>query len=185
VYRINLYPEYVERRRVVRQRVGRTALVTVVVALELVLVVALVITGLLLREQAEGLRSDVASLRQQMNRASVQRPEMDVALQMLEIRQGRIDWSPKLASLSQQINRSLRLMELTGQTQAKGRDQILEIAGMIRGGGSDMQPVSVFIDSLRADPRISADFPFVRLGNVGGDGSTRFQVLCGKSKEAS
>jgi hypothetical protein len=104
---------------------------------------------------------------------------------MLEIRQGRIDWSPKLVSLSEQIDRSLRLMDLKGQMKTKGRDSALEIGGVIRGRGSDMQPVSVFIDSLRADPRISADFPFIRLGNVGGDGSTRFQVLCGKSKEAS
>jgi len=185
VYRINLYPEYVERRRVARERVGRTALVTIVVALELVLVVALAITGLLLREQAGGLGSEVERLQQQIDRVSGQRPEMDIALQMLEIRRGRIDWSPKLASLSQQIGGSLRLTELTGQTKGRGHDTSLELLGVIRTGGADMQPVSVFIDSLRADPRIGADFPSVRLGNLEGGGSARFQVLCGRGKEAS
>ena len=185
MYRINLYPEYVERRRVARERVGRTALVTAVVALELVLVVALAITGLLLREQVGGLRSEVERLQQQINRVSVQRPEIDVAVQMMEIRRGRIDWSPKLASLSQKIGRSLRLTELTGQTKGRGRDTSLELLGVIRTGGADMQPVTVFIDSLRGDPWMGADFPFVRLGNLEGGGSTRFQVLCGKGKEAS
>jgi len=185
MYRINLYPEYVERRHVARWRMGRTALVTAVLAFEFILVIALLITGLLLKEQADGLRVEIGRLSQRVDAASGQRPEIDVAMRMMQLRLGRIDWSPKLASVSQQIDWTLRLTELMGQTEGRGRRAGLELKGVIRTGGAEMQPVSLFMDAIRNDPRISVDFPVVKLGNLEGAGSARFQVLCAKGKEAS
>jgi hypothetical protein len=144
----------------------------------------LVITGLLLREQARGLQQAINRLSEQVDSASGQRPEIDVAVQMLQIRRGRTDWSPKLASISGQIDPSLRLTELTGQTEARGRKAGLELNGVVHGGGAEMQPVSGFLEALRYDASVAMDFPVVKLGNLEGGGSARFQVLCGKSKEA-
>jgi hypothetical protein len=178
MYRINLFPEALEKRKEGRRRVGRTLIVSALIGLEAVLLLLVGLSGLLLREQASSLRADVERLATRSSRVSQPSPELEITRAMLSTRAGRIDWSPKLAALPRAIDASLLLTEVTAQTGEKGRPTRLEITGSIRSEGGGMEPVSRFLESLRSDPFLADDFPVIKLGTIEGEGAGRFQILC-------
>jgi hypothetical protein len=184
MYRINLYPEHLEKRREVRRGVARTSLFTAILGVEFLLVASLGLTGLLIREQADTLRGEAAELSQRAERGPTDEPELAVGREILRLREERIEWAPKLAVLSRSIDRRLRLSELEGRIGIRRQTPSLELKGEILPGGS-MQTVFGFVDELQSDSWISEDFPEIKLGNLEGGGASRFLLVCEPTRKAS
>jgi hypothetical protein len=146
--------------------------------------VILIISSFLIKEQVQSLTGDVTRLSELTDAETDSFPEVDIARGILKLRNNRTEWAPKLAALSTQIDRRLRLHELEGKVRIKKQPARLEITGMMREGGS-MQTVFGFIESLRADPQINDDFPEIRLGNLEGGGAGRFLLTCTPAPDAS
>jgi Tfp pilus assembly protein PilN len=175
MYRINLYPELVEKRRQRRRQALRTASLAMILGLEGLCVISLFLSGLLLRERAKSLRREAQSISAQSQRRAAADKRIDAALELLRVRDGRIVWSPKLAALSRLIDPGLRLQECSGST---GNKTNLDLTGVLRSGGSDLQPVSRFIKALQGEPAVTTDLPQVMLGNLGGGDAGGFRVVC-------
>jgi hypothetical protein len=178
MYRVNLYPEAAEHRRSTQRRLGRTLLVSILVGLEAVLLLLLGLSGILLREQAKNLQAEVDRLSTRAARAAQPDPLVEVARDLLAGRVSRVDWSPKLAALPGAIGPSLVLTEITAQMGEKGRPTRFELAGTVRPGASEMEPVTLFVESLRNERSLADDFPVIKLGTLEGGGSSRFQIHC-------
>jgi hypothetical protein len=178
MYRISLYREYFSKRKEAKRNSLWTALMVAVAGAEAVLIVSLAIGGLLLREQANGLAAEVDRLNRLVAAGSQPPPELAVAAQILAVRQSRCEWYPKLAALSCAIEPSLVLTELTGQDGDRGRQPRLDLAGLVRSGGSGLDPLSRFTKSLSNNPQVAEDFPQVALETVEGGDSGRFKVSC-------
>lgn len=177
-YRINLYPEYFERRRAARTRLWFTSLLATLAGVGILLIAALFVSAYLLQERCASLEGEIQRLSEQVAHESRPGPELEVARQMLDLRRKRLDWSPKLAALSRRIGSSVKLQEVTGETARKGQPTRLELVGVTAGEGIRMEPVQTFIDGLRADPAMTEDFANIKLENVKGGGSGRFQIVC-------
>ncbi len=185
MYRINLYPEHADKRRRTQGRMLRMAVLTTVIAFEAVLIVALVITGVLLHERAGALQAEITHLSTDLQSQVQPRPDLEVARELLGLRRARIDWSPKLAALSQQIEPRLTLTSITGRAPDNVHPAAFEIAGRVRDERTGVEAVSRFIAALRADRRLNADFPEIQLGNLGGGSAGKFKVSCGALGESS
>ncbi|MBM3285861.1 MAG: hypothetical protein FJY88_00700 [Candidatus Eisenbacteria bacterium] len=179
-YRLNFYRDYHLRRRLARRRTYWTAAVTVLIGIEVVIVGVLVLSSVLLGQQVDALRGEISRVSLRTQDLSVATPEAETARALLEIRRGRIDWSPKLTAVSSCIDRQLRLESLVGQVSEKGRPPRLVLGGVIRSGGDQAAPVSRFMEAMRRDPSIAADLPEVRLGAMDASdaGESRFQIVC-------
>jgi len=178
VYRINLYREYAEKQARARRRRLGTAGLTLLVAVEIALIVSLVLGGFLLREQNRNLQSDVNRLTAQLARASEKPPGYGTAEQLLTLRRQRCEWSPKLAALSCNMDPSLTLIELNGQTPRKGGRVKLELTGLGRTGHPELDALTRFTSALRNDAAMAEDFSEVTLETVEGGASGRFRVVC-------
>ena len=177
MYRINFYREYFSRRREARRRLLRTAMLSALLAVDAALVGLMVVSSFLLAARADSLRGEVARIAGQWRGIMKPRPELDVARQLVEVRRSRIEWSPKLAGLSRGIGPSLILVSVRCQVPMGAKPAQMEVVGQGRNGVSDMDAVARFTDALRTDPAIRLELPNVRLGNLGGDQSSRFQIL--------
>lgn len=178
MYRVNFYREYFTRRRDARRRLAQTASVALLLAADAGLVLLLVVSGVLLGARARSMRAEIDRIGAKVAEISAPRPELDTARQLAEVRRTRIDWSPKLAGLSRTIGSSLILTGVRGQEAAGNKSARLEITGQARSGAADMDAVARFTDALRLDPAFHHDLTNVRLGNLGGDQSSRFQIVC-------
>ena len=178
MFKISLYPEYHLKKRAARQRTVRMALLLGLLGLEVALIGSLVLSASLLQEQTAAARHALPRLSEQLRTVDEMQPEVELAQQILKLRSARIDWSPKLAALGQQIDPSLRLVEVTGQAAAEKRPARLEMGGEVRERDANLEQVSKFIDELRADQRITADFTGIRLGTLKGGTANRFRVIC-------
>lgn len=185
MYRINLYPEYATNRRRSRQRMLYTGLLSALVAAAALLVGTLLLSAELLGDQQAQLRGSIRRLEAALSTGVSGSVQLDVARELFRRRSQRIDWSPKLASLSQQIDDRLRLTEVSGRTTSKGRHALLEIDGELRGRERDTEAVLHFVESLGQDRRITGDFATVRLGTIEWSGGSRFQVLCQPAEDDS
>jgi Tfp pilus assembly protein PilN len=178
MYRINLYPEYTEKRRRGKRRMLRTGLLAVIVALEAVLVVALIITGVLLGERAGQLRTEIAHLTAEANRGAAPSPEMSAALELLQVRQSRLEWAPKLAAVGDTIDPMLLLTSISARSAGRQGNPRFELSGVLRGTPPDMQAVPRFMDALRAARRVHESLPDVQLGTMEGGTEGRFTIVC-------
>lgn len=145
--------------------------------IEIVLVASFLVSGLLLREQAANQRATISRMSQQLRDEGVISPEVDIARQMLAVRQERIDWSPKLAALSERIDPSLILVRVSAFEEGREEGRLMEIEGTTR-DETGLADVSRFVGALREDPRIVGDLPDVQLGNIRGAEGGRFLVVC-------
>ena len=178
MYRINLYPEYRDNRKAAMARTASTAVLFTLLSIEVLLVGALVLSDSLLREQTDSLRIEVVQLEQRLARETLDRPELRQALDLLEVRALRIDWSPKFASLAENISESLMLEELTGRSNTRRERASLTISGQYRTKQASLESVSGFLDRMRGDARLREDFPRISLGNIRSDGKGEFDLLC-------
>jgi uncharacterized small protein (DUF1192 family) len=178
MYRINLYPEFVQKRAQRRRRLLRTTLVAVVTALDAALVVTLVMTGVLLAERTSRLKDEVARLDAALQRASQPQPAADAARELLEIRRGRLDWTPKLAACGEAIDSMLLLTGMDARSAGRGGEARLEVTGLLCGTPPDVQAVPRYMEALRADPRIRENFSEVQLGTMEGGADGRFRISC-------
>jgi hypothetical protein len=177
-YRINFYREYFDNRREARRRIRRTATLSALLAVDAALVALIVVNAFLLASRARTLREGVGRIASRVEEISKPRPELEVAKQLAEVRRSRIDWSPKLAGLSRGIGPSLILVGVRCQVAMGSKPARMEVVGQSRSGVSDMDAVSRFTDALRSDPGFRSGLANVRLGNLGGDQSSRFQIVC-------
>jgi hypothetical protein len=177
MYRISLYPEFGEKRRQVKRRTLHTALFGILIGVETLLVGALVVSALLLGEQANVMREGYQRLASRVQGSGGPRPELAVAREMLFVRANRIDWSPKLAALSERIPPSLILKDVNGHSAAQRSAPQLEMTGEVHSGVM-LEQVSRFIQQLSEDPRMTTTFPSITLGTIGGGGVEEFQVVC-------
>ncbi|MBC8423608.1 hypothetical protein H8E07_05755 [bacterium] len=178
MYKINLYPEYRDSRKAAKTRAASTAILFSLLGLEIVLVGALVLSDSLLRERSASLRSDLVQLEQRVAKETLDRPELSQALDLLEVRSDRIDWSPKFAALAEHIDESLVLMELDGRAFTNRERASLTISGQYRTDQGSLGTVSTYLDRLRGDGRLHGDFPQITLGNIRSDGKGEFDLLC-------
>lgn len=186
MYRINLYPEFQEKRHRAKRRLALTAGLSVLVGLEVVLIVWLVLSAYLLDERVSRMRAQNAELAGRVEALDQPRPELAAANQILAFRRNRIDWSPKLSALSCLMDRSLMLDELHGQKQERGRPARLELTGTVLGARTaGAEAVSRLMDEIRLEPRIVGDLPRVTLERIEGGGSGQFQLVCESSQEGS
>jgi Tfp pilus assembly protein PilN len=185
LYKINLYPEYDEKRRAARKRMFRAALYTAILGVEFILLISLGISGFLIREQVSSLGGEVARLSAKVQTVSaVESPEIEVARQLMTRRRDRIEWSPKLAVLSRTIGPKLRLSDLDGRMRIQRQPPRMQVTGTIRSGG-DVETVLEFIEALQAEDWLTRDFPEIRLGNLEGGGASRFLLVCEPGRDDS
>jgi hypothetical protein len=181
MYRINLYREFFSKRQQARLKTGRTALLAGLVGLEIVLVGVLVVSAALIREQSASIRAEISHLSTRLGEESASRPGLETARQILDLRENRVVWSPKLACLSDRIDRALVLKEVVGQVSEK-RPAEMTVTGQVRSGSAQMEPVARFMEAIRNDPRMRDPFSNVRLGALEGTEGSTFQIVCGSPK---
>ena len=181
MYRINLYREFFTKRVQARRRTGKTALLAGVIGLEALLVGVLVLSVVLLREQESKVRTEIAQLGLSLKEESAPRPGLDAARQLLAIRESRVIWSPKLACLSDRIDRALILQEVVGQVSDR-RPAELKLTGQVRSGSAQMEPVARFIENMRGDLRMRNPLSDIRLGTLEGTESSKFEIVCATPK---
>ncbi len=179
MYRLNLYPEYVEKRRLARLRALRLAVVIALLCAELLLICFSALSGVLLREQARDLQASIERLTARVQAESKPRPELDLAEALLKVRLTRTDWSPKLAALSSDVPPSLLLTEISGGASDAKTAAFLKLEGGFRSGRAPLEAVTGFIEALRRDPRIAREFPDINLGSIQGEEASQFEVVCG------
>lgn len=178
MYKINLHRDYAARRQRERKRTVRTGVVAGIVGLEILFLGGSMLSVALLQERIRMLRADIGRLPLQTLSAGPTQPELEAARRLVQVRQTRLDWAPKIAALSQDIDPRLQLIEVVGQVADKGRPPRFSLVGVWRGTDTQMEPVSRFMEQLRKDQRISRDFPGIQLGTVQTDQSKQFQVIC-------
>jgi hypothetical protein len=181
MYRINFYPEYTEKRQRAKRRALRMATLTAVLGIEGLCVICLFLSGLLVRERVRSVKAEIGGLTVQLQEKNRPNPQLDTAMEMVNLRATRINWSPMLNVLARRIDPGLRLDECTGRSGAK---KALIVSGVVRSGGGDLQPVTRLLKALQEDPAVAADFPEVQLGNLGGSDAGRFLITCQSSGKA-
>ncbi len=177
MYRINLYPEHLANRQRARQRVARVGLFSLLLAIEALLLVAMAVSSYLLRDQSRTLQTEVQRLEARVAGQPADDAALGPARELVGIRRARIDWAPKLAALSETIDPALRIVTIEGTLPDKNRPRQLKLTGLSRDESSQREGVARFIDALRADRRIVADFPVIRLGTIQSGESSRFEVV--------
>ena len=160
---------------------------TILLGLEVVLVCTLVLSSILLGEQARSLKAEVGRLSGLVEQETSASPAelMHMARQIIQIRNSRIDWSPKLSSVSELIDSEVRLVQVVGQVAQKNGPARLSISGVAEGVNNEMDAVTSFMKTLRTSSSIAGDFPNVRLETIEGNRSGRFRVVCNSQGQES
>lgn len=183
MYRINLYPDHGQKKRLRRSRSVTMAALLALLGVEVLLVGVLVVSDRLLSERESSLRSELPAIRAKVEATDRPRPELDLALAMLSVRNGRLDWTPKLASIADQLADDLRFTEVEGRAGAKRERPRLVIHGEAKRRADSLAEVNVYMQRLREVHALKPDFPEISLGNISGDGSREFEVACEQPKE--
>ncbi len=178
MYRINLYPEFADKKESARQTVVRRFALLALICVEALLIGLLAVSGILLGERVSGLRSGLAPLQERVAAAAQPRPERDVAQALIDMRLQRVNWSPKLAAIGQCLDGTLQLTGLNGKQAEKRTPAKFGIEGKVRNGRGELEKVTRYIDTLKTDARVTSNFPDIRLDSVKGDGTGRFSILC-------
>jgi hypothetical protein len=185
MYRINLYPELEERRRLAKTGLLQTILLTVTSGLGIILIILITMSGFLLRERVVASRAEIRQMETRVSTESAPNDGAETAAEMMLIRTRRIDWSPKLAALAAGIPPSLKLQNLSANATERKRKASLEISGVILGSGADLGSVIAYVDDLKRDPRVTRDFSAVSLGSLGGSGQDLFHIVCEPARKDS
>jgi len=185
MFKINLYPEHDSKQHNARVRVARKGILVGLLGLELLVVGSLYLSASLLSDRADQLKDMLPGLQSRISAYKQPGPELEIARQMLQLRDQRIDWAPKLAAMSEIIPLSLQLERLNGHIELKREPAKLELEGKVVRGKDHLEQVTEFIASLQDDDRISAKFPGVHLETLKGDQSGQFQVVCGPGRNGS
>jgi Tfp pilus assembly protein PilN len=175
VYRINLYQEHFEQATRARRRMGITVALSVITGLGVMAGVLILINGWMLRERNRFLENEIRRISSEIQ-SRPDSPEAQVTSELIELRESRLLWSPKLTAVARSIGPSMRLLELTIRTPRKGSPAELQMAGVSRGSGSS--EVVEFLAALREDPDIHRDLPLVVLEQLEEGGSGRFEISC-------
>lgn len=178
MYRINLHPEYEERRRRTRQGLLQTVLFSVLLGCQLLLVGSLILSAVLLDEQVGILTSAVPRLERSVADTIDAGRDRHLARQLFQVRDQRIEWSPILVAMAEVIPDSLEVVSIEGVSATPKDPASL----LIRGHGDEprarLDQVTRFIEGLRQDPRVVDRFSDIRLGTIKGDEAGQFQVIC-------
>ena len=99
---------------------------------------------------------------------------------LYELTRERIFWSEKLQSISERIGKNLVLTEIQYD------EKKLVLRGLAQTGkGSRFELISDFIDSLKAEPSFTRDFPRIEFGSTGRERSPsdlmNFEVICSRN----
>jgi Tfp pilus assembly protein PilN len=175
VYRINLYQEHLELATRARRRLGVTVALSVLTGLGLLAGVLILINGWMLRERNRFLESEIRRISSEIQ-ARPDSPEAQVTSQLIQLRESRLLWSPKLSAVARSIGPSMRLLEITIRTPRKGAPAELQMAGVSRGSSSS--EIVEFLGALREDPDVHRDLPLVVLGQLEEGGAGRFEISC-------
>lgn len=177
MFKVNLYTEREEKRKRARRQAATTAAISVVLGVNALLVVSLVMGASLLQERYRALEGEVTRLQSMVEHNGDKAPGLELTRELFQLRHDRIEWSPLLASIAENIPSSLILDEVQGQTEHGHVQSHFEINGLGRGGSVAVTDVSGFVNHLRDDQRVSAAFPNVTLGSVQSE-TGLFQVVC-------
>jgi hypothetical protein len=177
MFKVNLYPEREEKRRLARRKAMTTAAISGVLGINAVLVGSLILGATLLQERCRTLGDEVARLQAIADRKGTKAPGLELTRELFQLRQERVEWSPLLASIAENIPSSLVLEEIQGQTTHGRMQSRFDMNGLGRGGTVAMADVSGFVNHLRDDPRVNRAFPDVALGSVRSE-TGEFQVVC-------
>ncbi len=183
MYRINLYPEYQHNRRLAKARTLTMGVLVILLGLEIMLVGVLLVSDRLLRERAALLRDDMPVLSARVQSLTHPRPELDLARELIAYRSGRIDWSPKLAALSEHCGSSLLFIEVQGRGRSQHEQPRLMIRGEARRHANSLEAVTEFMQRLRRDDRLRGEFDDIGLGNISDGESGEFEVSCEQTEE--
>ena len=179
MYRINLYREYGVRQAERRRSTVRVALLSGILGVQVLFIVALVLSSHLLEERIKLLREEVAHLESAVQGRTAEQFPFDLAAarEVLVMRRDRVDWYPKLVDLSNALDPSLSLEALYSLPSDATHPARLEIRGQSPRGG-DANAVFRFVEGLRREPGYVADFAAIRLSTIEGEDDNRFQVVC-------
>lgn len=178
MYRINLYPEYVFRRQQARSRTMRLAVQASLMGVVLLVIGSLSLSALLLHDKMSSCNQQITSQTELLMGTTEQRRALALADEVVALRNTRIDWSPKLAALSERIDPNLILVEFKGNIADRGQPARLEIWGEALKDEVQISVFSNFVEVLRDDERFVQDFPGLQLGGIKDGKRTRFQVIC-------
>ncbi len=182
MYRINLYPEYQLARRAMRRRARVTALLTTLLGIELLLVGALLVSDVILRERIASLRNELPALTLRLEQNGRPCPQYELAREMVDLLAQRVVWAPKLAAVAERTGGGIGLTAVSGHAARRDGPPELTIEGACR-DDSGLAAVTDYIESLRRDDRFRSDLPSVALGTLRGDAGAEFEVLCRPGEE--
>jgi Tfp pilus assembly protein PilN len=175
MFRVNLYTERQEKRRLARRKAAQAAVIAVILGVNAVLVGAYGLGASLLEERRDALADEISRLETMVARSDRDDTALEQARELHGIRLSRLEWSPLLAAVSESLPPQLVLDELQGQAAQNRVRAHLEFTGVTRSAAGDLTSVSEFVGALRADPRVTDGFPEISLGSIR-SGSGDFQV---------
>jgi hypothetical protein len=178
MYRINLYPDYQHNRRLARFRALTMGVLAILLGFEILLVGVLIVSDHLLSERVALLRDDMPVLSARVQSLTHPRPDLDLARELIAHRSGRIDWSPKLAAISEHCGASLQFREVEGRARTQHEQPLLRIRGEAKKYINSLEAVTDFMQRLRRDERLHAEFDDIGLGNIRDGESGEFEVSC-------
>ena len=178
MFRINFYPEYVQRRIDARRRTTQLVGLYGVIGVEAFVLVGLLLTGALLTKRANDIASSITRMSSVITPTETAAPAIEVARELVQLRETRIDWAPKLTAISKEIQPILLVNNIDGRAAAKKIPARLRIEGEVRDGNEPLENVSQFLEGLRRDASVSKDFSAIELGSLKGRASTEFELVC-------
>ena len=178
MYRINLYPEYGAVRRSARLRKVRLVISLCMVALPILFCGALVTSYFILESERDTLETRIPRLSENLRTETRPTLELDVVQQLVQVRQERIDWAPKLAALSARIDSTLQLARVSGRVGVKKTPAYFDLRGKLIADQQDLQIIYDFIDDMREDPRLADDFPNIKMEAFKGGTECQFDLVC-------
>jgi len=178
MYRINLYRERETRGQERRRGILRAGLFGVVLGLEVVLVGFLVVSGLLIGEKSKAVESSLANIRSRIE-ATEESPELRASRTLVHARVQRIDWATVLDAVARSIPDDVTLKTLEGGFQHVANQRPgLDLEGGITDNRRQLESVVAFVDSLRAEPRLTRVFPRIDLETVETERTKIFRIVC-------
>jgi len=184
MYTINLYPEFLAKRRAQRRQTTLTAVLTIVAGLQLAVIGSQILNSRMLDEQIAALDTEMPRLQSHIETETQVSPAMMLARDLLDIRRSRTDWAPTLASLGRTIDRPIFLVEVAGLSADKHNAPRLTISGEQSNASEQLKRINALMDRLRNDVAFLGNFQSVALGKVEGDRSSAFEIQC-RSEEAT
>jgi hypothetical protein len=177
MFKVNLYTEREEKRQRARKQAMTTAAISGILGVNAVLVGSLILGATLLEDRRHTLGEEVTRLQAIADQTGTKAPGLELTRELFQLRQERVEWSPLLASIAENIPSSLLLDAVQGQTTHGRVQSHFDMSGVGRGGTVAMADVSGFVNHLRDDPRVNKAFPDVSLGSVRSE-TGEFQVVC-------